>query len=65
MMVPKTYALLDRCVEEGIQYGWNRAHKHTDTPDEIWIREQIHQAIMNEISDWFDFKGVENEIDTQ
>jgi hypothetical protein len=63
MMVPKSYNLLDRCVEEGIQYGWARAHKHTDVPDEIWIREQIHQAVMNEICEWFEFKGADDEVE--
>ena len=63
-MTPKILPLLDRCIEEGIQYGWNRAHKHTDTPDEVWIREQIHQAIINEIWQWFDFKGDDNEVNT-
>lgn len=63
MMVPKTYDLLDRCIEDGIQLGWQRAHKHTDTPDPIWIREQIHQAVMFEIYQWFEFKGVGNDAD--
>lgn len=56
MMKPKTYNLLDRCIEDGIDYGYTRAHKHNDTPDPIWIKEQIHQAVMNEISEWFDFE---------
>jgi hypothetical protein len=56
MMKPKVYPLLERCVEDGINYGWNRAHKHSDEPDEAWIREQILQAVMNELSEWFDFE---------
>ena len=57
MMKPKTYNLLERCIEDGVQMGWNRAHKHTETPDPIWLREQIYQAIMFEIHEWFDIQG--------
>jgi hypothetical protein len=55
-MKPKFYELLDKCIEDGINSGWQRAHKHTETPDPIWIKEQMHQAIMFEISEWFDFE---------
>lgn len=59
-MRAKEYDLIDRCVADGVQRGWNRAHKHTDTPDEIFIRDQIYQAVMTEISEWFDFNTGEN-----
>ena len=29
-MRPKVYPILVRCVEDGVAYGWNRAHKHED-----------------------------------
>ena len=40
------YHLLDRAVEEGVLRGYHRAHKHTDTPGELTIQEEIRQAIM-------------------
>ena len=33
MMVPKSYELLDRCIEDGVAYGWMRAYKYADNPD--------------------------------
>lgn len=61
MMIPKSYELLDRCIEDGVAYGWQRAHKHTDTPDAQRVKDEIVNAVMNEICAWFEFKGVENE----
>lgn len=49
------YKLLQHCVESGIQYGYRRAHKHTDEPGEDVIKEQIERAIMGELCDWFKF----------
>lgn len=56
----KPYDVLARCIEEGIAYGWNRAHKHTDTPSEDHVKEQMTTAILGEVSEYFDFgDGVE------
>ena len=54
-MTPDTYKLLMRCIEDGIEYGWNRAHKHDPTPDHGFIKMQIEEAIKNEICEWFEF----------
>ena len=54
-MKVKSYAILSNAVELCVMYGWNRAHKHTDTPSEDEIKTQIQQAIMNEICEWFSF----------
>lgn len=51
----RLYPLLERAVEEGIALGWNRAHKHADTPNEARIKEEIERAIMSELSELFDF----------
>lgn len=50
---PDTYALARACVEAGVTYGWQRAHKHTDTPDPDAIRSEIEDAIMLELSERF------------
>ena len=45
-MKVKMYPLIERLAEEGIEAGWNRAHKHTDTPDEEEIKRCIKQCIV-------------------
>jgi hypothetical protein len=47
-------------IKNGIDYGWNRAHKHTDTPNENLIKQEIENQIWNSIYEWFDM-GAENE----
>jgi hypothetical protein len=31
-MKPKEYIVLSDAVERGVEYGWNRAYKHTEDP---------------------------------
>ena len=49
-------ALLESCIETGIQFGLNRAHKHTDEPSEHVVAEQIENAIWYEIDQYFVFE---------
>lgn len=49
------YAVLDRAVEEGLAYGWRRAHKHVDNPSEDAIREAMQNAVMDAICGVFKF----------
>jgi len=46
---------MERIVEEGIDAGWNRAHKHTDTPIEETVKSCIEEYIMNGFDEYFDF----------
>lgn len=48
-MKVRAYPVLYRAVEEGVAYGWRRAHKHTDKPDAAAIEEQIVTAVVNEV----------------
>jgi hypothetical protein len=48
-----TYKIVARAVEEGINYGWNRAHKHTETPNEQHIKQEIENAVMNSLTEIF------------
>jgi hypothetical protein len=51
------HEIIERAVEEGIAYGWNRAHKHVDEPDAEAIKDQIHTAVMGalyEVISWGD-----------
>ena len=40
----KIYQLIQKIVEVGAEAGYNRAHKHTDTPD--FLEEIRHQLYM-------------------
>lgn len=51
----RAYPVLCRAVEEGVAYGWQRAHKYIDTPDTETIKEQIVTAVLNEICEYFAF----------
>lgn len=57
-MKPDTYKLVEQCVENGVAYGWLRAHKHNDEPTAEQIQEKIRQAVMHEICEWFRFDPV-------
>lgn len=57
-MKANEYNLITHCVETGVRLGWNRAHKHSDEPEPQHIRDQIEQAVLNEICEWFDFEEV-------
>lgn len=54
-MKAKDYLVLEMCIKNGIDWGWARAHKHTDTPDENLIKQEMEAAIEHEINEWFDF----------
>lgn len=45
------YVVVTRAIEEGINFGWNRAHKHTAQPSEQHIKQEIERAVMNELSE--------------
>lgn len=53
-MKPNTYKILSRAVEEGVDYGWHRAHKHVEKPDDASVRDAIADAVISEICEWFD-----------
>ena len=54
-MKVKMYPLIERLIDEGIEAGWNRAHKHTDTPIEETIKQCIEQYIMQGFDEAFEF----------
>lgn len=54
-MKPKTYPILVDAVENGVKYGYYRAHKHNDNPDQDQITDAIISAVINEICEWFEF----------
>ncbi len=54
-MQVRAYEVLRRAVEEGIDYGWRRAHKHTDSPNEAALKDEVLQGILNEVCEVFAF----------
>ena len=54
MLQPKTYPILVQAIEEGVLYGYNRAHKHEDKPDELFLIETITKSTLESILEWFD-----------
>ena len=55
-MQVKMYQLIERLVEEGIEAGWNRAHKHTEEPYGDAIKDNIQRYIMNGFDEMFIFE---------
>ena len=60
MLVPKTYPLLAKAIEEGVKYGYRRAHKHTETPSEFETCSAVEDAVMYQIAEVFDFVDQKN-----
>ena len=52
----RVYNYLSDRVEDAIQFGWNRAHKHTATPTEQHIITEIDHEVMNVLCDIFNFE---------
>jgi hypothetical protein len=54
-MQVKEYNVLSDCVERGIAFGMTRAYKYSDAPTRAYIEEQISDAVLFEICEYFDF----------
>jgi len=59
-MKPKILPVLEMCIENGLARGIRRAYKHTDEPSEEHMLDVMEKAIMEEISEWFEFEEGEN-----
>jgi hypothetical protein len=49
------YEILQRAIEAGLERGYRRAHKHTDTPGEDALLTEQHRAIMGELCEVLQF----------
>ena len=45
------WKVVSEAVEVGVRYGYHRAHKHTDSPGEDMICDEIEMAVMNELAE--------------
>jgi len=55
-MKAKTRVILEMAIEEGVRRGYHRAFKHVENPTEGAIIEQIEDAVMSSIYEYFDFE---------
>ena len=62
-MKPNTRKILEECIETGLLAGWERAHKHTDDPDDHHILTTLEQYVWIEIYERFDFGDPESVAD--
>lgn len=60
-MRPNEYLILSEAVESGVEFGWNRAHKHCDNPTPEQIKDAIHNSVMASISEYFLFDEVRDD----
>lgn len=61
-MIPNEYKVLCLAVEEGVNSGWSRAHKHTDDPDPQYVRDAITDAVICSISKWFEYEPMPSDV---
>ena len=54
-MKPKVRLILEETIERGVDRGYKRAFKHTDSPSEAGILQNIEDAIWLEIDTYFEF----------
>jgi hypothetical protein len=52
----RLYSLIETAVEQGVGYGWLRAHKHEDHPKEETVKDMIGREVMNSICELIDFE---------
>lgn len=56
-MKPKTYRILERAIEEGVQTAWNnRVFKYEDNPSDERVVEVITDCVMLAIDEVFTFE---------
>jgi hypothetical protein len=58
-MKPKFRPVLEMAIEEGVRFGWNRAHKHNPEPDVDAAADAIVNEIMNSLDTWFNMEDFE------
>ena len=55
-MRPKFRILLEMSIDEGVRTGFFRAHKHVEDPTPEAIIENIQEAVMSKMYEYFDFE---------
>ena len=52
------HLVMSECIERGIARGYRRAFKHSDNPVHEHIMQELEQAVMTEICEYFVFDEV-------
>lgn len=52
------YKIISDAIDRSVDFGWNRAHKHTDTPSAEHIKTEVCNSIMNELCEILKFDDV-------
>lgn len=50
-------AVLEDCINKGIDAGFRRAHKHVENPTEGFLKEKIAEEIWLNLDTYFNFEG--------
>jgi hypothetical protein len=51
------YELVREAVEAGVNYGYHRAHKHVEKPDESVVVDTVTQEVMNNLCELLDLSA--------
>jgi hypothetical protein len=51
--------VLEIAIEQGVSYGYSRAHKYIENPTESVIIDNIIEQVINSVDEWFDFEEKE------
>ena len=54
-MKANMHKILEQCIDTGLELGWQRAHKRTDTPSPELVKMTIEHAIWQELYEWILF----------
>jgi hypothetical protein len=49
------YKVVSEAVEQGVTYGYRRAHKHVDNPDEEHMKQELFNGVLNALCEVIDF----------
>lgn len=52
----QVYRIIESAVETGVNWGWSRAHKYVDNPDEHVMKENMLREIMLALDEVIDFE---------
>ncbi len=58
-MRARTWPILVKAVEDGVAFGWERAHKNQANPSAEVIKGDIVSEVLDAIAEWFDFDSYE------
>ena len=54
------WAAVTEAVGLGVSSGIRRAYKHTDNPTTEAIENEVYEAVLGELCEWFVFDGDDN-----